>query len=259
MCYLLNFHMYLNMVFYLLWVFYGVLADYIRAGEVEDDIVKQKLINVLIILIIGIVLNYTHPKALSMIISFLSGAIYSQINFANQHAILFVINYFFSISALILSFYLKDIFLMAYCTMFIMPKIFTVIWSPKSLKDIIEGIPINNNSIKAMDLIKEDQLNQDEYEINNISIYSFLCTPYSDPVYYPVCKDGEIIKHCIYSKSELMSLYKNKSQSKLFLNNDDLFQKLPMIETGNPLHLKQVPEYISNSIINHFSSTTANH
>lgn len=246
--------MYLNMVFCLLFSFSVVLNDYISArGELEDDFVKQELINLSIMLIIGIVLNCTHPKALSMIISFLSGFVYSQINFAHQYAILFVINYFFSISALIFSFYLKDIFLMAYCTMLIMPKIFTVIWGPKSLENMIEEIPINNDSKKAMQFIKENQLNESEYQIGDISIYTFLFKPYSDPIYYLLTKHGKI-KHCIFSKAELMSLYKNKGQLKLCLNNfDDLYQKLPMIETGNPLHLEPVPDDISRSIIQHFS------
>jgi len=57
-----------------------------------------------------------------------------------------------------------------------------------------------------------------------------------------------------------MEFYKNKSQSKLFLNDfDDLFQRLPMIETGDPFDLKPVPDHISHSIQKHFSSTTANH
>ncbi len=104
-------------------------------------------------------------------------------------------------------------------------------------------------------------------------IYQFtVFESYSDPVYYPLAWDGKI-KHCIFSKAELMSWFEIEDQSNALPVNEfhesnsalvNLFlkkntKKLPMIETGNPLHLKPVPEDISHSIQKHFSSTTANH
>ncbi len=122
---------------------------------------------------IYLVLNIIHPLLPLLIQYLILGQFYSYVNFAHEDNLLLVINYFLSIPLLIFLFYLKEIFLIASYTILIIPKIFTVIWPPKSLKDIIEEIPINNNSIKAMDLIKADQIDKLEYQIDDISIYSF--------------------------------------------------------------------------------------
>ncbi len=219
---------------------------------------------------IYLVLNIIHPLLPLLIQYLILGQFYSYVNFAHEDNLLLVINYFLSIPLLIFLFYLKEIFLIASYTILIIPKIFTVIWPPKSLKDIIEEIPINNNSIKAMDLIKADQIDKLEYQIDDISIYSYKFESYSDPVYYPLAWDGKI-KHCIFSKAELMSWFEIEDQSNALPVNEfhesnsalvNLFlkkntKKLPMIETGNPLHLKPVPDNISQLIEQHFNLTNS--
>lgn len=255
----LNLHVILNSFGFTLFILFlsGLLSYHSRIVNEQDfellmiAITTDIFLMWSVMILIMAVLSIIHPTAPQLIIYLILGQLYSYINFAHENAILLVINYFLSIPLLIFSFYLKDILLIASYTLLIMPKIFTVMWKPKSPKDIIDAIPVTIDSVKAMSLIKEDQFCGGELNINNISIYTINWEIYTDPVYYPQIKNGELIKHCIFSKSQLKKFFENKEPFLLESNSEKKNStqfKLPFIEDGHPKKLLKVPVGINDLI-----------